>query len=59
MKHGEFNPVSKDEEHLKIMSYKEKGSAYLQQVFCNFIIFSSTRFPCDFCCETFESHTSD
>lgn len=59
MKHGEFSPVSNDEEHLKIMSYKEKGSACLQQAFCNFITFSSTRFPWDFCCEAFDSHASD
>lgn len=59
MKHGEFSPVSKDEEHLKIMSYKEKRSAYLQQLFGNVSTFSSTRFPCDFCCEAFDLCTSD
>lgn len=53
MKHGKFSSVSKDEEHLKTMRYKEKGSAYFQQVFCNASTFSSARFPCDFCCGAF------
>lgn len=35
MKNEEFSPVSKDEEHVKITSYKEKASTYLQQqYFC-------------------------
>lgn len=57
MKHGEFSPVSKDE-CFKIMSYKAKGSTYLQELFCNVSTFSSDRFPCDFCCETCVSLTN-
>jgi len=41
------------------MNSKEKGSLYLQQLLCNLITFSSSRFPCDFCCEAFDLCTSD
>lgn len=59
MKNEEFSPVSKDEEHVKITSYKEKASTYLQQQFCIVSTFALTGFPCDYCCEAFGLCTSD
>lgn len=59
MKIEDFSPVSKGEEHLKITSYKEKASAFLQQLLSSVSTFALTRFPCDFCCEAFGLCTSE